>query len=88
MIYNLLIFEVICKRTHFSRQYVKLTVKVYLILCAEPTGTRNQDPRPLSNSFQFQESNRGLRIGKQASIENYVFRGKPYYLDLCEILVT
>ena len=76
------------KKSHFSRQFVKLKVKLCLILCASPTGTRNQDLRLLTDSFWHHESNGGLRFGKWASVENYIFRGKPYYLNLHEISIT
>ena len=33
------------------------------------------------------ESNSGFRFGKQGSIENRVFLGKPYYLNLREMLI-
>ena len=39
------------KKSHFSKQTVKLTVKVCHILRAGPTGTQNQDLRPLFDSF-------------------------------------
>ena len=81
-------FDVDYKKSYFSKQFVKLTIKICLILRVGPTGTWNQDLRPFSNSFQCYESNVGIKIGKRASIENYIFRGKPYYLDLREISVT
>ena len=44
-------FEVVCKKSCFSRQFVKLIVKVYLVLHVGPTGTRNQDLRHSKNHF-------------------------------------
>ena len=38
--------------------------------------------------FLYHESNSGLRFSKQVSVENHIFRGKPYCLDLCEISIT
>ena len=43
--------EVICKKSYFSRQIVKLTVKVCLVLRAGQIGTRNKDLRPLRTRF-------------------------------------
>ena len=34
------------------------------------------------------EFNGGLKIGKRASVENYIFLNKLYCLDLREILIT
>ena len=73
MVYNLSIFEVICKKSYFLRQIMKLTVKVCLVLHTGPIGTQNKDPRPLLNSFRCHEPNGSLRIGKRASIKNYIF---------------
>ena len=61
-VYNLPIFEVVCKKSHFLRQYVKLMVKLCLVLHARPTGTQNQDPKPLSDLFWCHKSNSSLRI--------------------------
>ena len=63
---------------------MKLTIKFYLVLCVESIRTRNQDPRPFPNSLQCHESNGGLRIDEQTSVEN-IFRGKHYCLGLHEI---
>ena len=49
-------------------------LKVFLVLCGGPTGTWNQNLRPLLDSFQCHESNGGLKIDKRASFENHVFR--------------
>ena len=67
---------------------MKLTIKVCFILCAGPTETQNQDLRPFLESFQWHESNGDLKIRKRAFIDNRVFRGKHYCLDLREISVT
>ena len=67
---------------------MKLTVKVCIILHVGPTNAQNQDLRPLPDLFQCHEYNNGLRIGKQAFVEDRIFQGKHYYLDLREILIT
>ena len=87
MVYNFPMFEVVCKKSYFSRQTMKLTIKVCLVLLVRPIGTRNQDLRALTDSFQHNEFNGNLRSGKQAFVENHIFRGKLYYLNLHEILV-
>ena len=66
----------------------KLIVKHCLVLRAGATETWNTDPRPLLNSFRGYKSIGDLRIGKQAFVENSIFWGKSYCLDLCEISIT
>ena len=78
-------FEVVCKKITFFETNNELRVKICLVLCAGPTGTQNQDPRPLSKPY---ESNSGLRIGKRAYIENHIFQCKHYCLNLHEISVS
>ena len=63
-------------------------LKYFLILHIAPTGTRNQDLRPLLDSFHHDESNGSLRFDKRPSVQNYIFRGEPYCLDLHEISIT
>ena len=41
MVYNLPMFGAICKNSHFSRQIVKIPIKVCLVLCAGLIGTQN-----------------------------------------------
>ena len=77
----------------FPKSYVfwdnlNLIIKVCIVLCARPTESQNQDLRPLSDLFWRHKSNRGLRIGKRTSVENRIFWGKHYYLDLLEISTT
>ena len=81
-------FELICKKSCFSRQFVKLTIKACLILRVGPTETHNQDVRPLLDSFRHHESNSSLRIDKRAFIENHIFCGKRYCLVLREISIS
>ena len=81
-------FEVVCKNSRFSRQIMKLIVKICLILGVWPTGTQNQDPRPLLGLFRCHKSNGNFRIGKRAFVENHIFQGKHYCLDLRETSVT
>ena len=57
-------FGVICKKLRFSRQFMKLIVKLYLVLHAGPIETQNQDLRPLPDLFRHHESNVSLRFGK------------------------
>ena len=67
---------------------MKLTVKACLILHAKSIEILNQDSRPLLDLFRHYESNSGRRIRKRAFVENYVFQGKNYCLNLGEISVT
>ena len=64
----------------------KFLIKVCLVLCAGPIGTRNQNPRSLPNLFRHYKSNDGLRIAKQAKVKKYIFRGKHYQTVLLAIL--
>ena len=57
------------KKSHFSRQIVKLIVKICLVLRANPIGTQNQDPRPLPDLFWRYKSNGILKIDKWASFK-------------------
>ena len=82
------IFGVVCKKSYFLRQFVKLTVWYCLNLSARPTETRNQNLRPLPDLFQCHASNGSIRFDKQASVEKCIFRDKLDYLDLYEILIT
>ena len=81
-------FEVACKKSCFSRHFVKLIIRICLVLRARPIETQNQDLRPLSNSFRRHKSNGGLKIDKRASVKNRIFQDKHYCLDLRKILVT
>ena len=83
-----LCLKIFAKKSHFSKQSIKLTFKACLVLRAGPIGIQNQDLRTLPDSFRHQESNSSIRIGKWVSIENCIFRDKYYCLDLCEISIT
>ena len=68
---------------------MKLTVKIYLILCARSTETQNQDPRPLLNSFGHHESNGNLKMANELHLKiTFFFRCKHHCLDLHKFLVT
>ena len=82
------IFEVVCKKSCFSRKTMKNANLTCLVLRVGPTGTQNRNSRPSLNSFQRYESNGGLKIFKQASVRNHVFRGKLFLLNLNETLIT
>ena len=45
-------FEVVCKKSHISRQTMKLIVKVCLVLHVGLAGTQNQALRPLPDLFR------------------------------------
>ena len=77
-------FGVVCKKSHFSRQSVNYQFNLCLVLRVRPIGTQNQELRPLLDSLHRHESNGSLRFGKQAFIENHIFRGNPNCLDLSE----
>ena len=49
-------FESFAKKLYFSRQSMKLIIKVCLVLCVGPIGIRNQDPKPLADSFDSTNS--------------------------------
>ena len=66
-------FEVICKKSHFSNQCINWYLKFCLVLHVRPTETWNQDPKLLPNLFSYHESNDDLRISKQAFVENWIF---------------
>ena len=74
MIFDLPVFGNVSKITLFE---AKLSIKVCLILCAEPTRTRNQNTRWFPNFFRRHESIEGLKFPKRATIENLIFQGKP-----------
>ena len=67
---------------------MKLIVKTCIVFHVGPIRTRNQDLRLLSDSFRRHESNGSLRFDKRAYVENHIFRGKLYCLDLREISIT
>ena len=54
------------KKSCFSRQFVKLTVKVCLVLYIGPTVAQIQDLRPLPDLFRCYEFIGSLKIGKQS----------------------
>ena len=58
------------------------------VLCAGPTGTQNQNLRPIPDSFRYHKSNGSLRVNKRAFVENRIFRGNYYCLDLHEFYIT
>ena len=64
MVYNLPMFGIVYKKSHFLRQTVKNAIKICLVLRVRPTKSQNQNLRPLPNLFQFRKSNENLRIGK------------------------
>ena len=87
-VYNFFYVWGCLQKATFSRQSVKLIIKLCLILRAGPTEIWNQDPRPLSNSFRCPESNGSVRIDKRASVENHIFQDKHYCLSLCEFSIS
>ena len=72
-IYNFPMFEIVCKKSHFSIQFVKLRVKVYIVLSVRPTRAQNQDLRSPPDLFRRNESNGDVKIGKWVFIENHIF---------------
>ena len=70
---NLPMSEVVYKKSRFSKQTIKLTVKVCRILHTRPTGTQNQDSRSLLNSFRCHEFISDLINDKQAYSKNRIF---------------
>ena len=70
-------FDIVCSKSRFSRQLVNCQFDYCLVLCAWPTGTRNQKMRPPTNSFRRYECIGDLKISKRASVRNHVFRDKP-----------
>ena len=82
------IFEVVYKKSHLSKQSINYEFNLCLVLRVRPTGTWNQELRPLSNLFRCHEFNGSLRISKRDSVRNHVFQGKLFLLDLCETLIT
>ena len=87
-IYNMPMFEVVCKNSCFSRKTVENVSLTMPLLRAGPTGTQNQNLRSLLNLFWCQEFNGGLKFGEQTSIENHVSRGKLNRLDLSKLSIT
>ena len=86
--YILPMFRVVWKRSRFSRKIMENASLIWLVLHTGRIGTRNQNPRPLSNSFWCHKSNSSLKISKQFFIRNHVSRGKLNHLDLHEFLIT
>ena len=83
--YKICICLVPFAKSHIFRNKLwKLSVKVCPVLCAKPIKIR---PRPLPNSFQHHEFNSGLKISKQASVENHIFRDMNYCLGLLKISI-
>ena len=66
-------FGTIYKNSYFLRLTVKNASLTCLVLRAGPIRTRNQDPRPLLDSFQHHEVDGGLRFCKRAFIKNHIF---------------
>ena len=81
-------FGVIYKKSYFSR----LTVKNVNLTLPRFTYRSNWESESAidttSNSFRQHKSNGGHKFGKQASVENHVFRGKSDCLDFHEIAIT
>ena len=51
VIYNMRMFEVVCKNLHFSRKFMNLQLKLYLFLRVGPTRNQNHDLRQLPDFF-------------------------------------
>ena len=66
-------FEVICKKSHFLIQYVKLTIKICLVLHARPTRTLNQDPRSFLDSFRCTNSIAVLEFPNELPLKIVIF---------------
>ena len=77
---------IVCSKLRFLRQLVNCQFDYCLVLRAGLIETRNQKTRPPMDSFRGHEHNGDLRILKQASIRNHVFRDKPLVLIYVKLL--
>ena len=76
-------------KNHIFRDKLwKMSIKVCLILCIGPTGTRNQNPTPLLYWFLCHAFNGSHRISKWTSVENCIIQCKHYCLSLRKISIS
>ena len=61
------------KISHFSRQIVKLIVKVCLVLSVGPTETQSHDPRPLPESFHATNPMMVLKLANELLLKIVFF---------------